>query len=81
MGGPGVVLSRETLALVAPHLESCLGSLMTTHEDVELGRCIKRHLGVSCTWNYEMTTLFHNNQTRPDAYAGGGVDELRELAS
>ena len=67
MGGPGVVLSRETLALVAPHLESCLIGLLTTHEDVELGRCIKRHVGVACTWNYEMQTLMmHNVSIRED---------------
>lgn len=76
MGGPGVVLSRQTLRsvlfvfisncasrLLSPHLESCLSHLLTTHEDVELGRCIKKHVGVSCTWNYEMQKLFHNNQS------------------
>jgi hypothetical protein len=36
-----VIISRETLDLVAPHLESCLLNLATTHEDVELGRCIR----------------------------------------
>lgn len=38
MGGPGVVMSRMTLSLVAPHLRSCLMEMFTTHEDVELGR-------------------------------------------
>lgn len=38
MGGPGVVMSRETLRSVAPHLRSCLMEMLTTHEDVELGR-------------------------------------------
>jgi chondroitin sulfate synthase len=71
MGGPGVIVSRETLNLVAPHLQSCLLSMLTTHEDVELGRCIKqvvsifelilcvfrKHVGISCTWNYEMVSL------------------------
>uniref|UniRef100_A0A915MA59 Hexosyltransferase n=1 Tax=Meloidogyne javanica TaxID=6303 RepID=A0A915MA59_MELJA len=46
MGGPGVILSKETLRQLAPYLEQCLNSLLTTHEDVELGRCI---------------SLFHNN--------------------
>jgi chondroitin sulfate synthase len=50
MGGPGVIVSRETLSLVAPHLESCLLNLLTTHEDVELGRCIRQHVGITCTW-------------------------------
>lgn len=38
MGGPGVIFSRETLKRIAPYMEQCLGSLFTTHEDVELGR-------------------------------------------
>ncbi|KAL7078846.1 hypothetical protein ACQ4LE_002769 [Meloidogyne hapla] len=63
MGGPGVILSRETLRQLAPYLEQCLHSLLTTHEDVELGRCIRRHVGLACPWNYEMQTLFHNNAT------------------
>lgn len=40
MGGPGIVMSRETLRTVAPHLRSCLMELLTTHEDVELGRYV-----------------------------------------
>ncbi|MFH4976229.1 hypothetical protein AB6A40_002938 [Gnathostoma spinigerum] len=76
MGGPGVVLSREALRAVAPHLQSCLAGLLTTHEDVELGRCVRKHVGVACTWNYEMQTLFHNNQTVPNAYEEG-INQLR----
>ncbi|VDD86367.1 unnamed protein product [Enterobius vermicularis] len=77
MGGPGVVMSRETLRSVAPHLRSCLMEMLTTHEDVELGRCIRKHVGVACTWNYEMQTLFHNNQSVPNAYDGKSINELR----
>lgn len=76
MGGPGVVMSRETLRRLSPHLESCLQHLLTTHEDVELGRCIRRHVGVACTWNYEMQKLFHNNQTTSRAYTGD-LSEVR----
>ncbi|VDN89969.1 unnamed protein product [Brugia pahangi] len=76
MGGPGIVMSRMTLRRVAPHLRSCLMEMFTTHEDVELGRCIRKHVGVTCTWNYEMQTLFHNNQTVPNAYQGS-LTELR----
>lgn len=70
MGGPGIIMSRETLRQLAQHLESCLGHLLTTHEDVELGRCIRRHVGVACPWNYEMQTLFHNNASIAALYAG-----------
>lgn len=40
-------------------------------------RCIRRHVGVTCTWNYEMHTLFHNNQSVPNAYQGT-IPELRK---
>ena len=36
--GPGVILSRETLRILGPYLSDCLGRIITTHEDVELGR-------------------------------------------
>lgn len=55
MGGPGVILSRETLRRIAPYLNDCLDNLYTTHEDVELGRCVKKYAGVSCTWSYEVS--------------------------
>lgn len=57
MGGPGVILSRETLKRVAPHVKECLKNLYTTHEDVELGRCVKKFAGVPCTWSYEVNTF------------------------
>ncbi|KAL3121138.1 hypothetical protein niasHT_005398 [Heterodera trifolii] len=66
MGGPGVLLSRETLRQLGPHLENCLRHLVTSHEDVELGRCVRRHVGIACTWNYEMQILFHNNASAAD---------------
>lgn len=54
MGGPGVIMSRETLARVAPHIKYCLKNLYTTHEDVELGRCVQKFAGIPCTWSYEV---------------------------
>ncbi|KAK9880259.1 hypothetical protein WA026_010134 [Henosepilachna vigintioctopunctata] len=53
MGGPGVILSRETLKRVAPFVDDCLRHLYTSHEDVELGRCVRKFAGVSCTWSYQ----------------------------
>lgn len=58
MGGPGVILSRETLKRIAPHLKTCLNSLYTTHEDVELGRCVRKFAGVQCTWSYEVSFFY-----------------------
>lgn len=58
MGGPGVIMSRETLSRVVPHIKHCLRNLFTTHEDVELGRCVQKYAGVSCTWSYEVNKYF-----------------------
>lgn len=55
MGGPGVIISRETLKRIVPHIKYCLKNLYTTHEDVELGRCVKKYAGIPCTWSYEVS--------------------------
>lgn len=55
MGGPGIILSRETLRRMAPHLQYCLKNLYTAHEDVEVGRCVQKFAGISCTWSYEVS--------------------------
>ncbi|XP_028728647.1 chondroitin sulfate synthase 1 [Peromyscus leucopus] len=61
MGGPGVILSREVLRRMAPHIGKCLREMYTTHEDVEVGRCVRRFAGVQCVWSYEMQQLFYEN--------------------
>lgn len=55
MGGPGVLFSRETLRRMIPHVANCLKHLYSTHEDVEVGRCVRRHVGIPCTWSYEVS--------------------------
>ena len=54
LGGPGVVLSRETLRMIVQSLTSCLRDVVTTHEDTELGRCVHNRADVSCTSAYEV---------------------------
>ncbi|VDP07364.1 unnamed protein product [Soboliphyme baturini] len=54
MGGTGMIFSRETLKRFAPHVAECLRNLYTTHEDVEVGRCVRKFAQVACTWNYEV---------------------------
>ena len=59
MGGPGVVLSQAALKALYPHLDKCLGAVekhnmdssqpQWYNEDVELGRCISRNIGVQCS--------------------------------
>lgn len=56
MGGPGIIFSRETLRRIVPYVQTCLRNLYTTHEDVELGRCVQRFARISCTWSYEVST-------------------------
>uniref|UniRef100_A0A182J0V2 Hexosyltransferase n=1 Tax=Anopheles atroparvus TaxID=41427 RepID=A0A182J0V2_ANOAO len=70
MGGPGVIMSRETLRRVAPHIPTCLKNLYSTHEDVEVGRCVQKFAGVPCTWNYEMQSILHHNSSGSRAFAG-----------
>lgn len=54
MGGPGVIMSREVLRRMVPHIRQCLQEMYTTHEDVEVGRCVRRFAGVQCVWSYEV---------------------------
>ena len=71
MGGPGMIMSRGVLKKVAPHLEYCLKNLVSSHEDVEVGRCVRKHVGVTCTWAFEVSF----NQSR------SGCSEKREFFS
>ncbi|KPP77822.1 chondroitin sulfate synthase 1-like, partial [Scleropages formosus] len=57
MGGPGVIMSREVLRRMVPHIRQCLQEMYTTHEDVEVGRCVRRFAGVQCVWSYELSTV------------------------
>ena len=61
MGGPGVLLSRATLVALRPEIPACLASLLTSHEDVEVGRCVARATGQSCSWAYDMRTYFYHS--------------------
>ena len=54
-GGPGVVLSRGTLQRLAPKLDVCLEESLSDMEDMELGRCLFKHVGLQCTWSYEVS--------------------------
>ena len=54
MGGPGMIFSRETLKKIVPHISYCLKNLWSTHEDVEVGRCVKKFAEIDCTWSYEV---------------------------
>ena len=68
MGGPGIILSRETLARFTPHIKKCLKSFYTSHEDVELGRCVHKYANTSCTWTYEMQHILYNHPNKTEGY-------------
>ena len=53
MGGPGMIFSREVLRRMVPHIGTCLREMYTTHEDVEVGRCVRRFGVTQCVWSYE----------------------------
>eukprot|EP00062_Callorhinchus_milii_P008088 gi/632950426/ref/XP_007890718.1/ PREDICTED: chondroitin sulfate synthase 3 [Callorhinchus milii] len=61
MGGPGMIFSREVLRRMVPHIGECLREMYTTHEDVEVGRCVRRFGDTQCVWSYEMQQLFYEN--------------------
>ncbi|XP_060565018.1 chondroitin sulfate synthase 1-like [Ruditapes philippinarum] len=73
MGGTGMVFSHETLRLLKPHLKFCVGNLYSTHEDVEIGRCVRKAAGIPCTWAFEMQKYFYQNFKE---YKGSFVDTL-----
>jgi chondroitin sulfate synthase len=54
IGGVGVVMSQSVVRKVAPYLLTCLNQTVSLHEDSELGRCIRRHVGVMCPWGQEV---------------------------
>ncbi|XP_061555523.1 chondroitin sulfate synthase 3 [Phycodurus eques] len=72
MGGPGMIFSREVLRRMTPHIGTCLRELYTTHEDVEVGRCVRRFGGTQCVWSYEMQQLFYENYE----HKRGFIEEL-----
>ena len=45
MGGPSMVFSWVTLSLMRPNIDACYDSMITSHEDVEVGRCVTRSTG------------------------------------
>jgi len=72
MGGPGMVFSWVTLMHMRPHINECYNSMLTSHEDVEIGRCVTKSSGKVCTWAYDMQTHFYHS-------AGGKDDKGAEV--
>ena len=67
MGGPGIILSTAALRKLGPHLEGCLEAIFLhdqgyrqewNDDDVEIGRCMSRKLGVQCSTSVQVGTGF-----------------------
>ena len=60
--GTGIIMGRRLLLEIGPHLRGCAqNDILTDHEDIELGRCIWRKLGIGCTNALDAKQLFFNN--------------------
>ena len=65
MGGPGIILSTAALRGIGPHLDSCLEAVFLhdqnnrqewNDDDVEIGRCMSRKIGVQCSTSAQVST-------------------------
>jgi len=71
MGGPGVFLNQIAMKSLCPHLDECEANVASNEEDVEIGRCVTKHLHIECTNNWETMKLFYHsyssdfNEDRP----------------
>ena len=61
----GVVFSNAALRALVPHLDECLEAIeyynkfaesSWYNEDVELGRCVSRKVGIQCSTSLEVST-------------------------
>jgi hypothetical protein len=74
VGGPGIVMAKETFQVVnisgcgAPFraMHQGSGNLQTSlYDDVIIGMWVQRHIGLGCWWDdpsYHMDTFAHNHE-------------------
>ena len=53
-----MVFSNAALRMFAPHIEYCMRHLFSTHEDIEVSRCVRRFAGLLCSRSYEVRLRF-----------------------
>ena len=82
MGGPGIVFSATALEALYPHLGRCLMAvehynfkkeqeIWWYNEDVELGRCVSRTLGIHCSPKIKVTSNYRSSllsMSLPETY-------------
>lgn len=76
-GGTGILFSKELLRKIGPELSNCLKQMYTEHEDIELGRCVKRISGIQCTLSWETTNVFYQNYDGTGTYQAN-IHEISE---
>lgn len=76
-GGTGVALSRSALMKLVPNLDACLEEALTEQEDVELGRCLYKNVGLQCTWSYEASDLFYEFTENSEVSIMSSIKERR----
>ena len=74
LGGPGVIMSGSVLRKIGPNLDRCLNEMVSNHEDVELGRCIRKYAGISCLWAEEAKELFQQVYDHQEKAYHGNLD-------
>ena len=76
MGGPGIVLSNAALRAITPFLDHCLAAVEQYNsearkpwfnEDVELGRCMSRAIGLQCSTSHEVCVTLHKHDRGADS--------------
>ena len=59
-----MVFSKELMRQLRPGLTDCLKNLLTEHEDIELGRCVRRVTKVQCATAWSARRLFFQNYNK-----------------
>ena len=78
--GTGIIMGRRLLLEIGPHLRGCAqNDILTDHEDIELGRCIWRKLGIGCTNALDAKQLFFNNFRHDKNAELGYFDNIKKV--
>lgn len=78
--GMGYILSRNVLASIAPHLQSCRDEHKSQHSDVEIGRCIYKHTQLACK-STKMVYLMHQQISDDGVVSGMGKNSRGQMIS
>ena len=71
MGGPGMIFSRGLLRLLRLHIRYCLQHMFSPHEDIEIGRCVWKHVkDVIIPKAWETIDFFYQQYDKVGAVAG-----------